>query len=80
MHHPSNAKEYLITNNPLEHTENLAKAREILGKLANELSDEELKTIVTEIQFLTDSWLDEFEKSIFEGKTLNKLLIEEVNL
>jgi len=80
MLHPSNAKGHSITNNPLEHTDNLEKAREILGELANELSDEELKTTVTEIQFLTDSWLDEFEKIIFEGKTLNELLIEEVSL
>ena len=69
-----------ITTNPLEDTEKLEKAREILGELAVGLSDEELKTIVTEIQFLTDSWLDEFERGIFAGKTLNELLTEEVTI
>jgi len=69
-----------ITTNPLEDTEKLEKAREILGELAVELSDEELKTIVTEVQFLADSWLDEFERGIFAGKTLNELQTEEVTL
>lgn len=69
-----------ITTNPLEDTEKLEKAREILGELAVELSDEELKTIITEIQFLADSWLAEFEQSIFAGKTLNELLTEEVTI
>ena len=69
-----------ITTNPLEDTEKLEKAREILGELAAELSDEELKTIVTEVQFLADSWLDEFERGIFAGKTLNELLTGEVTI
>lgn len=62
----------------LDRSEKLHKAREILGELANEYSDDELWKIVTEIQFLTDCWLDEFEREIFDGKTLNELLKEEV--
>lgn len=69
-----------ITTNPCEDTEKLKKTKKILGELALELSDEELKTIVTEIQFLADTWLDEFERGIFAGKTLNELLTEEVTI
>lgn len=61
-----------------DRSEKLYKAREILGELANEYSDDELWKIVTEIQFLTDCWLDEFEREIFDGKTLSELLTEEV--
>lgn len=66
------------TDNLLEQSEKVEKAREILGILATDLSDEELKAIVTEMQFLVDSWLDEFEKEIFDGKTLTELLATEV--
>lgn len=62
----------------LDRSEKLYKAREILGELANEYSDDELWKIVTEIQFLTDCWLDDFEREIFDGKTLSELLTEEV--
>ncbi len=62
----------------IDRSEKLQKAREILGELANEYSDDELWKIVTEIQFLTDCWLDEFEREIFDGKTLTELLTEEV--
>lgn len=62
-----------------DRSEKLHKAREILDKLANEYSDDELWKIVTEIQFLTDCWLNEFEREIFDGKTLTELLTEEVD-
>ncbi len=58
----------------IDRSEKLQKAREILGELANVYSDDELWKIVTEIQFLTDCWLDEFEREIFDGKTLTELL------
>lgn len=58
----------------------LERARKILGDLATDLSDEELKSTVTEMQFLLDSWLDEFEREIFDGKTLTELLATEVGV
>lgn len=52
--------------------------RKILGPLADEMSDQELKVIVTEIQYLVDTWLDEFEQEIFDGNTIEQLLSQEV--
>ena len=33
--------------------------------------------MVTDFQYLMDSWLDEFETDVFEGKTLKELLGEQ---
>jgi len=54
----------------------IQKAKEILGELANEFLPGELEATVAEIQFLTQSWLDDLEKSIFNGLTLQELLHE----
>lgn len=51
-------------------------ARKVLGEAVAALSDEELKTYITEFQSLLDSWLDNFEKQLFEDKTLKQLLKE----
>lgn len=55
---------------------NIQKAKDTLGTLANQFSQEQLKETVTEIQFLVDSWLDDFERKTFKGQTLNELLHE----
>lgn len=55
---------------------NLQRARRILGDLAISLSDPELETFLVEFEYLIDSWLDEFEKNIFNDKTLMQLLKE----
>ena len=52
----------------------LEEAREILGKTATKMTDEELKDQITMIKYLTESWLEEYEKSIFNGKTLDEYL------
>ncbi len=54
----------------------LKKAKEILGALADECTDEELKDIVTKTQYLCENWLDAFERSIFGERTLQELLHE----
>ncbi len=54
-------------------------AKELDGdkkEIAQEVSPEQLKNIITEVQFLTESWLDEFERQIFKGLTLQELLHE----
>jgi hypothetical protein len=51
-------------------------AKEILGSIVKELSPEELKFAVVEMQFLVETWIDDFEKSIFDGLTLRELLHE----
>lgn len=53
-----------------------AKAKEILGDKAKGMTDDEIKRQVASIQFLADSWLDEYERSIFDGKTLNEKLAQ----
>lgn len=55
---------------------NLQKARRMLGDIATSLSDSELETFLTEFEYLLDSWMDEFEKKIFDEKTLIQLLKE----
>lgn len=51
-------------------------AKEILGDIAKEYSPEELKCAIIEMQYLIDTWLDDFEKKIFNGMTLKELLHE----
>lgn len=58
----------------------LVKAKEALGELVNELSVAQIKEIVTDIDYLVTSWLDDFERTIFEGKTLKELLHEKGGL
>jgi hypothetical protein len=55
---------------------NIQKAKEILGKLADEFSSVQLKGVVAEVQYLAENWLDDFERKIFKGLTLNELLHE----
>jgi len=54
----------------------LQKARRVMGEAVASLPDEELETYLTEFNFLLDSWLDQYEKQLFDGKTLNQLLRE----
>lgn len=54
----------------------LKLAKQTLKDLAWELSPEELKIVISEVQFLCESWLDDFERSIFNGQTLRELLHE----
>ena len=55
-------------------TTTVEEARKILGKTAEGMSDEQIQDQLTKIKYLAESWLDEYERSIFEGKTLNELL------
>lgn len=55
---------------------NIKEARQILGELANNLTDFEIKEVLTDIDFLITNWMDEFEKQLFKGKTLKELLNE----
>lgn len=54
----------------------IQRAREILGKVANEFSKEQLEEVVAEIQYLIASWLDDYERSILGNRTLNEFLHE----
>lgn len=58
----------------------IREAREILSLLSKEFDDQQIKDLITEIQFLTESWLDDFERSIFKGLTLQELFHEKGGL
>ena len=51
----------------------VSKARQILGETANRLTDEELETFLAKLDYLTNNWLDSFEKLLFDGKTLREI-------
>lgn len=52
----------------------ILEAREILGESAKDMTDEQVFDLVTEMQYLADSWLEEYEREVFDGKTLIELL------
>lgn len=54
----------------------IIKTRRILGEVGKTLSDEQMESIVAEFQFLANSWLDEFERDVFNGMTLKEVLHE----
>ena len=55
---------------------NTQKAKEVLGELANNFSKEELRDLTAQVEYLAETWLDDFERDIFKGRTLNELLHE----
>ena len=59
---------------------NIQKVKEILGELAGEFTQAQLKDTVTEVRFLTETWLVDFERKIFGGLTLQELLHEKGSL
>ena len=50
------------------------EARDILGESAKGLTDSEVYDLVNEVQHLVDTWLEEYERDNFDGKSLNELL------
>ena len=54
----------------------IQKTKQILGELSKQFTPQQLKEIAIEVQFLADTWLDDFERKTFQGKTLKELLHE----
>lgn len=52
------------------------KARQILGESAKNITDEQIESFVTKIDYLMNSWLDSFERQLFDGKTLREIAKE----
>ena len=50
------------------------KARKILGETAVSLTDEKIENIVTDFEYLIDTWMDLFEKNVFGGQTLKEIM------
>ncbi len=54
----------------------IQEAKRILGKKADKFTKEQLRDVITEVKYLVSTWLDDFERELFEGQTLNELLHE----
>ncbi len=54
----------------------IQKAKQVLGELAKNFTDAELKDLLCEVKFLVENWLDNFERDSFNGLTLAELLHE----
>ena len=52
----------------------LSRLKKLLGASAESMSDSELKVVLADFQALIDSWLDAYEKRVFDGNTLQDLL------
>ncbi len=58
---------------PIEQ-QDIDEAREILGDTTKNLTDDQLKDQIVMVQFLIESWMDEFEKEVFRRLTLKEVL------
>jgi hypothetical protein len=63
-----------LFNTKDQQEKSILEAREILGESAKDLTDNQVYDLLNEIQFLVDSWLEEYERNTFEGKTLDELI------
>jgi hypothetical protein len=57
-----------------QHNTQLQQARRFMGGELADVPDVDLETHLTELQYLLDSWLDDFEKQAFDNKTLKQLM------
>lgn len=55
--------------------ENLEEIQSILKSSGIQMTEDELRQVVTEFQYLVDIWLNDVERQLFNGKTLDELLI-----
>lgn len=51
----------------------LIEAREILGENANNFTDDQIQDLISNIRYLVGSWVEDFERHIFEGKTFDEV-------
>ncbi|MEI6498427.1 MAG: hypothetical protein WCO23_00495 [bacterium] len=65
---------YIYPESPEENK--IQKARAILGESVADVPDSEMAVYITQFQYLLDSWLDIYEKEIFNGLTLQQMLRE----
>ncbi len=52
----------------------IEQARQILGDDAKTLRTEQIQDLLSNIDYLVNSWIEEFERSVFDGKTFNELI------
>ena len=51
----------------------IAEARETLGDVAKNMTDEQIRDQLACISYLVESWMEEYERKIFNGKTINEM-------
>lgn len=51
----------------------IAEAREILGDAAKDMTDEQIRHQIACISYLVETWLEEYERKVFNGKTVNEI-------
>jgi hypothetical protein len=54
----------------------IEKTKILLGDAGKKMTNEQLRDSFVEMQYLVETWLDAYERSIFGGKTLRELLGE----
>lgn len=62
----------MVRGGQMETKVNCVEVKKILGKSAEDLTDDELKVCVAKLQQLVEWILDEYEKQVF-GKTIREL-------
>ncbi len=75
LHNPKKSLEENLNSIFPNHQEEtkIQKSRRILGEAVTEMTDEQLGIFLTEVQYLLDTWLDSFERDIFDGLTLKQV-------
>jgi len=58
----------------VEHDARLQQARRIMADEVADVSDQDLGAQITELQYLIDAFMDDFERTVFEGQTLKQLM------
>jgi hypothetical protein len=69
-HQHKNKDSKRLQNNPSTSD----NAQQTPGNTPEELKPDDLQDTLVEIRFLAHSWLDDFEKIVFKGKTVDELL------
>lgn len=52
----------------------IQESRKLLGRLGETMSDREIEELTFLYESLASSWLDDYEKTVFQGKTIKQLL------
>ncbi len=52
----------------------IRQTRALLGNLVEHYTTEQIEQIMIQILYLSETWLDSYERKIFNGMTLNELL------
>jgi len=55
---------------------NIRRARSTLGKLNDAFTDDQVEKMATDFEYLINTWLTEYEKQVFDGKTLHEVIQE----